>query len=392
MFDEIALLEEAGHHVAHFSTSHPENVSSPWEHYFVPYLELGGTGDLSKGQRARAAIRVFANREATKRFRNLLNEFRPEVIHVHGIHRQLSPSILFVAKRKAIPVVQTLHDYHHVCPCDVLLKSGIEPCQPKACGKYWYGPAVANRCVRRKLSVSALSAAETGFQRIRRTYERCISRFISPSRFLVRQMREGGWRETPIDIVPNAVRAECEPRRPENFVLYCGRLSVEKGIPVLLEAARRAGVELRVAGDGPLSGELRETPTTRILGRVDDFELKSQMSRARAVVVPSVCFENAPMSVLEAMAAGVPVIASRIGGIPELIEDEVEGVLVSPGDVAALTNAIVRLARDEELAARMGQAGRLRVEAEFSPQKHLERLLSTYSRGLTSRPRSRRLA
>ncbi len=122
MFDEISWLEEAGHEVAHFSTQHPQNVPSPWSDYFVPYLELGEGGNLRAAQKLRAAARMFYSREAAARFTRLLLEFRPDVIHVHGIHRQLSPSVLVAAHARGIPVIQTMHDYHAFCCADVLLR------------------------------------------------------------------------------------------------------------------------------------------------------------------------------------------------------------------------------------------------------------------------------
>jgi len=383
MFDEIAWLEGAGHTVAHFSAAHPDNEESPWSEYFAPYLEIGADSGLSAGDKARAAARMFANRDAARLFSRLVADFEPDIIHAHGIHRQLSPSILLSAARRGVPVVQTVHDFHHVCPGDVMLRGGAVACEPRRCRRLWYGPAVSNRCVRGSRFASAVSAAETSFQRTRGAYERSVRRFISPSSFLARALVEGGWR-IPCDVVPNAV-----PLSPVggggDFVLYAGRLSPEKGVEVFLKAARMAGVRAVVAGEGPLGRDLRTLfPEAVFRGRLDAVTVADLIGQSLACVVPSTCYENAPMSVLEPMAAGVPVVASRIGGIPEIVEDGVNGILLEPGNVEQLAIALVRLKNDPALAAGMGAAARRRIADHFSPEQHLSALLATYDRAMSS--------
>ena len=383
MFDEIAGLEAAGHHVAGFSTSHPDNQESPWSCYFAPYLELGRESSLSRIDRVRAIRRMFSNRSAAAAIDRLLVDFRPDIVHAHGIHRQLSPSILFAAKRRGIPVVQTLHDYHHVCPADVLLRSGSEACIPPSCGPLDTTPCVVNRCVRGSLAASAVSAAETSWQRARRAYERTVDRFISPSSFLAGIMRDGGW-TVPITVVPNAVAARRDPERSdEGFFLMASRLSPEKGIHIAARAARAAGVTLVVLGDGPERERLlAEFPGLDVRGHVSADEVERQLLRCRAVVVSSTAIENAPMSVLEAMNLGVPVISSSVGGVPEQVRDRCDGILVPPGDVEALTTALRQLAGDPGLAARMGQSARKRAQTEFSFDRHMQSLIEVYEQEL----------
>ena len=134
MFDEIGWLEAAGHEVAHFSTQHPENDASPWSDYFAPYLEIGPQTTLTSREKAIAVERMFWNAVAARRFARLLRDFRPDVVHVHGIHRQISPSILVEARRAGVPVVQTLHDYHPICASGDLLLAGRRACDPPRCG------------------------------------------------------------------------------------------------------------------------------------------------------------------------------------------------------------------------------------------------------------------
>lgn len=383
MFDEISWLEQAGHQVAHFSTTHPANDASPWSEYFVPYVELGVEGGLGVREKLVAAARMFSNHDARKRFSQLIADFRPDIIHVHGIHRQISPSILEAAHRGGVPVVQTLHDYHHICPADVLLWRGETVCEPRRCGRLCYGAAVRGRCVRKSLAASALSAAETSFQRLRRVYERSVARFISPSAFLACEMTSGGW-DVPCDVVPNAVPVAGEWRGGD-YVLFAGRLSREKGVSTFLAAAERAGVRAIVVGEGPLEAELRgRFSAAEFLGRVDGETVQSLIEGSLACVVASTWYENAPMSVLEPMAAGAPVVASAIGGIPELIEDGVSGLLVRSGDKQDLAMALARLREDRFLARSLGLAARERIAKHFSPEQHLCGLLQTYEAAMRS--------
>ena len=383
MFDEITWLEALGHEVAHFSTAHPQNVASPWSDYFAPYLELGEGSSLSRQDQLRAAARLFHNLPAQEAFGRLLDDFRPDLVHVHGIHRQLSPSILLAASKRGVPVLESLHDFHHICPGDTLLYRGLHQCGPRQCGNLWYGGCVRNRCVRGSLAASVLSASEVSFQRFRRAYERTITRFISPSLFMASQMALAGW-SLPCDVVPNAVLLSAPREGSGHGFAMIGRLAVGKGVHVALEAASLAGARIRVAGTGPLEGELRSSyPDAEFLGFLDGAQIETLVRESRAVIVPSEWYENAPMSVLEPMSMGVPVIASRIGGIPEQLTHRRDGLLIDPGDVAALADAMRLIDRDEELATSLGLAARATVAERFSPELHTELLLKSYESVLT---------
>lgn len=385
MFDEIAMLEEAGHEVAHFSCRHPDNMPSPYESHFSPYIELGSDANRSVEESLVAVGRMFNNREAARAFAGLLDAVFPDVVHCHGIHRQISPSILEVCRSRSIPVVQTLHDYHHVCPADVLLRGGRVVCLPRRCGKLCYLAAVTNRCVRGSLSASGLSALETGYQRLVRAYERGVDLFICPSRFLAEVMHAGGWR-VPSEVLPNPVRAQPREDVPRGaYAVYAGRVSPEKGVGLFLEAARRVGMPAVVAGDGPLREGLEaQYPEAEFRGHVSREEVSELLAGAQAAVMPSCAAENAPMGVLEAMAHGTPIIATRVGGVEEIVDDGVDGMLVAPGRVESLERAMRALEGDPGGRERLATAALAKVRSRFSPECHLERLLAIYDevRGL----------
>ncbi len=383
MFDEIGWLESAGHEVAHFSTQHPENDASPWSDYFAPYLEIGPQTPLTSREKAVAVERMFWNGVAARRFARLLRDFRPDVVHAHGIHRQISPSILLEARRAGAPVVQTLHDYHPICASGDLLAAGLRACDPVACGPVNVLPCLLRGCVHQSKAKSALGAAELLWRRWVVRYERLVDAFISPSRYLARAVSASGIRHRPIHVLPNAIPA---PARmpdvlPGEAFMYAGRLSREKGLGTLLRAAEAARVTLLVAGTGPLEQSLiAQAPSgVRFLGRLPGHEVDRLLAGSRAAVVPSEWAENAPMAVLEPMALGRPVIATRMGGIPEQIRDGVDGVLVDAGDKRQLAAALRVLADDAALADRLGRSARERATTTFGPQAHLDGLLDVYS-------------
>jgi glycosyltransferase involved in cell wall biosynthesis len=391
MFDEIEWLERAGHEIAHFSTSHPGNVPSRWSEYFVPYMELGRDTRLRPPEKALASARLFYNAEAARRFAALLRRFRPDVIHFHGIHRQLSPSIMRVARRFNVPAVQTFHDYQAVCPADVLLLEGRETCSPPRCSRVNTAPCVWHRCVQRSLPASMLSAVEFVWRIDVLRYCSWLDLVVSPSRHLAKTLQASGWHEAFVRVVPNATAADTtSATHVGDYFLFAGRLSPEKGAGALVEAAGSSNSRLVVAGDGPLRAQLEATAAARHLavefvGHVGPRQVGELIRECRAVVVPSLGLENAPLIVLEAMAAAKPVIASRVGGIPEQVREDVEGLLLDPGDVPSLATAMRRVADDPLLALRLGQAGRERVADAFAPKTHVMGLMAAYEQAIDHR-------
>lgn len=382
MFDEIGWLEEAGHQVAHFSTTHPENDPSPWSGYFARYAEIGPDTALTFSEKAQAARGMFWNREAAGRFNELVAQFRPDVVHVHGIHRHLSPSILFAAKRAGVPVVQSLHDYHPICPAGDLLRGGTTVCAPPRCHRANVLPCALYRCVQGSTVKSALAGAELLWRRWVTRIDSLVDAFISPSQYLADVISAGGIRQRPVHILPNAIPAPTIPpggTNGDSFV-YAGRLSREKGVRTLLRAVERANVSLAVAGEGPLRASLEAAapPLVRFLGRLSGDEVNRLLAGCRAAVVPSEWAENAPMAVLEPMVLGRPVVATRMGGIPEQVRDGVDGILVRAGDDLELAAALRVLADDRDLADRLGSSARARATTHFDPRSHLEGLESIY--------------
>ena len=384
MLEEVRELTALGHDVAHFSTAHPRNDDSPWSSYFAPYSELADNRGLSPTERGVAAARMFYNLPAARRFRRLLHAFRPDVVHIHGIHRQISPSILVEARRASVPVVQTMHDYHAICAAGTLLQPPSSVCDPVECTSLNHLPCMRHRCVKSSVAESMLGSLELYSRAAVLRCAHLVDAIVAPSSYLASKLRLHLPACPPVSVVRNA--APQVPDQPPlgDFFLFAGRLSPEKGVSVLVHAARLVGEQVVIAGEGPLARELaRDLPANvTLVGRVSHSEVMRLVSACRAMVAPSVCAENAPLAVLEAMAAGRPVIATRVGGLPELVSDDREGLLIEPNDSARLAAAMHDLSRDSARAERLGAAARRRAQRDFSSKVHMEGLVAVYERAL----------
>jgi glycosyltransferase involved in cell wall biosynthesis len=375
------LLEHRGWSVVPFAMHHPRNLPSAWSEHFVDEIEFGSA--YSPLDKARRAARVIYSAQARERLDRLLDIARPDLCHAHNIYHHISPSILGLLARRGVPVVLTLHDLKIACPAyQMLATDGI--CERCKGGKLYN--VVAQRCIKQSLLLSSVVMAESVLHRFLGSYRDCVARFVVPSRFYIDKLGEWGWPSERFRHVPNFVEAErYEPCvRPGERFLYFGRLSREKGLQTLLSATARARVPLTIVGTGPDLESLRQTADrlsadVQFRGFLSGTPLHDAIREARAVVLPSEWYENAPMSVLEAYALGKPVIGARIGGIPELVQEDRTGLLFASGDEDALADALERLQSmpDAELAS-MGQAGRDWVVSEFSSRLYLDRILAIY--------------
>ncbi len=372
-------LDARGHAVSYFGMDHPDNVVRG------PHVAVVRQRDYR--QPGAAAVRDAASMlysfAARRTFGAFLDRVHPDVVHLHNIYHQLTPSILDAARERGIPLIMTLHDYKLVCPRYDMLRHGM-PCDacveagPVACVRY--------RCAAGSWGASLLLAAEAALHRIRGSYD-AVARFIVPSRFLGRVLERAGFDPARLRHVPNfASRAHVVPVPSTRRFVYVGRLSPEKGILTLLRAAARIGQgELVLCGTGPLAAEVerwaRAAPPGRVVcrGHLAAADVAAEVDAARFVVAPSEWFENAPFAVLEAMAAGRAVLTTPLGGLPELIEDGVEGELVPPGDEVAWAGALERALEDPERASRMGAAARRRAIESFALETHVDRIESVYA-------------
>jgi glycosyltransferase involved in cell wall biosynthesis len=357
------------------------NQDSVWSDFFVKETDSDAArSPLAKISRAMAAI---YSTEAARSVRGLVSAARPQIAHAHNIYHHLSPSVLVELRRQGIPVVLTLHDLKLACPA---YKMYVHGAVCEACRGGALRNVVKNRCIKSSLMMSALVWLESSIHKLLDVYAGAVTRFVVPSRFFLAKFAEWGIDTTRFVHIPNPIDVDAltpEGDGGEGFV-YLGRLVAEKGVDTLIRAAGRAGVRLRVIGTGPEEGALRRLAAeiggeVEFTGYLSGAALRAAICSARAVVVPSEWYENAPISVMEASALGQPVIGANIGGIPELIRDGETGFVFDSGNVDSLVEVLTRVQRLPAGVLRgAGMAGREWMRSDFSPASYRDRMLDLY--------------
>ncbi len=377
LFDLEDGLRARGHEVAVFACEHPDNRASEWSRYFVGRRDYDRPGPIDRVRHALGTVYDLGARRALGR---LLDDFRPDVAHLHNVYHQLSPSVLDALRSRDVPTVMTLHDYKLACPVYRLFRDG-EICT-KCVGTEWPLWVGVHGCSRGSRAESWLLALESTVHRMRRSYERGVSVFVSPSRFLADVVRKQGIPSRRIRVIRNAPRhrppvADPGARAPRPRVLYAGRISPEKGVDLLIEAARGVPeVEVRVAGTGAdakrLGAASSDLANVRWLGHLGPEDLEAERAAAWAVAVPSRWYENAPLSVIEAFCSGRPVLAADHGGLVEMVEPEVNGWRIPPGDVEAWSEALRRLPTAQSELMLMGMRARAVADRDHDHERFLD--------------------
>lgn len=379
----MRLLQGKGHEVAVFSMDYPDNLPSEWQRYFAGEVRFSGGGG-----RLKALERIFGGAGVRAKFASLLDDFRPDVVHLQNIHSYLSPVLARMAAERGIPVFWTLHDYKLLCPAYSCL------CGGKVCERCFHGkmPVLTSRCMKGSLAASLLAWLEAEYWS-RKKLERWVTAFVCPSAFMASKMRQGGFPEEKLKVLCNFIPAEYAESLPEaagngsgereEAYCYVGRLSAEKGVETLLKVASGLPYKLYVAGDGPLLSRLREeyasAPQIVWLGRISAGEVRSLLGRVRFSVLPSECYDNNPLSAIESFCSGTPLLGARIGGIPELIEEGVTGMTFEAGNQKELKEKIIYL-----FAHRLENSNRIRESAleRFSQEAYYRKMMTLYDAAL----------
>ncbi|UHS63236.1 glycosyltransferase family 4 protein [Agrobacterium vaccinii] len=381
--DQMDMFERAGWNAVPFSMQHPGNLPSEWSSYFVPEIEFGRQGGLKT--KIAHSLEVIYSREARAQLGALLDKVRPDIAHAHNVYHHISPSIFPLLKQRGVPTVMTAHDLKLACPAyKMLAPDGIcERCK----GGHIYN-VLANRCMKQSVALSGLVMVETAVHRMLGLYSRHIDRIVVPSRFYREKLIEWGWPSEKLAYIPNYVDQTISdhPVTAEegDYFLFAGRLAPEKGIATLIKAASLSGQRLRIAGTGPEEPALRALvqqtgADVEFLGYLSGDALHLAIAGAKALVLPSEWYENAPVSLLEAYALGRPVIGADIGGIPELIQQNITGLIARSADPDDLARALTAMsALSPDMRREMGLAGREWVQKDFSQAAYLERTTNLY--------------
>ena len=380
-FETGRLLRESGHEVAYLSTQHPGNESSDFGRHFVKTYDFASPRPY---ERARALATAMYSRQAKRSMLRLIDEFRPDVVHLFGIFTQLSTSTVDACNLARVPVVMSCNDYKHICP-NYKLYHHKRLCEECRNGRFYRAPF--NRCCHDSLAYSAASMFEAYSERFRGPLAGKVDMFLFASEFMAettsRFWGEGTfkWR---ILRNPFAPRLAPEPVDGE-YVLYFGRLIEEKGVDQLLNAAGMLPrIKVRIVGDGPGDEALISQAAAAGLSNVEfcgplwGAAMEEALARARVVVVPSMWHENSPYTILQAFAAGKPVIGSDRGGIPEMIDHGTRGLVYAAESPVMLAEALTRLWSDPTLCRRMGRAAQEYVASEYGADNFMRSLMAAY--------------
>lgn len=369
------LLKESDHEVAVMAMQHEENVDSGWNSYYAQRVSFEG----SLGEKLRAAERLMGWGDIKPAFNRILDDFKPDVVHLHNIHSYLSPVVAQLAKRRGCRVVWTLHDHKLVCPAYLCL-SGGKPCE-RCIGRSKLG-VVAGRCLKGSLVASVMAWIEA-LRWNCDVLNEAADALVCPSQALADKMIRDGFDKEKIHVVCNhidpvkqrffnSIKAE-----REDYYAYVGRISSEKGVATLLRVASQLPYTLKIAGDGPLLQELRQrycdVRNIEFCGRLDAKGVAELLCKAQFTVMPSECYDNNPLGVIESLCAGTPVVGARIGGIPELLND-VNGITFTSGNATEMSESIAEAFstqwNHEEIKAQ--------ASIRFAEQEHLRLIEQIY--------------
>lgn len=381
MFTLGEQLTKMGHEVQYFGMEHEGRVVGNHVNAYTSDMNFHGGSKLAK---LTYPLKTIYSGEARKKLRLVLEDFQPDVVHLNNFNYQLTPSVILEVEawRKqtgcSCRMIYTAHDYQLVCPNHMLYRPE-EGRTCEACIGGHYESCMKHRCIHGSRARSALGMLEAKYWNGRNTYA-LIDRIICCSAFMKEKLDTNLIFRDKTVALHNFVADDLpQAREKRPYVLYFGRFAAEKGMDMLLAACRElTEVQFVFAGSGPMEGELAGAPNVKYVGFQQGDALKKLIAEARFTVYPSVWYENCPLSVMESIASGTPVIGARIGGIPELIEDGKTGLLFESGNVQELTKQIRRLWDDAALRASCEAACRAQ---HFDTAEEYARKLLTYYAG-----------
>ena len=338
-FNLKKLLEDNGHEVIDFSMKDEKNLNSKYSEFFINNIDYNKKISILK--KIMLGFKIIYSFEAKKKFEELINSSKPDIIHLNIFQSQISSSIIDVAKKYSIPIIYTAHDLKALCPNYKMMDNNIKIFEK--CKHNNYFNCVKKRCIKKSFLKSLIGYFDAKFNQFKNTYNK-FDYIITPSDFYKRKFIEYGYDKNKVIHIPNFIYPEMihyTKNKNENYYLYFGRLSEEKGINTLINAAIKTNIKLYIVGTGPLFSELIKTnKSTNIyfLGFKSGKELYTLVANAKAVILPSEWYENGPYSAIESLYLSRPIIGSDLGGIPELINNN--GYIYKHGNVNDLIDKI----------------------------------------------------
>lgn len=388
-FELGKLLKKNGNEVAYFSMRDDRNIKTGNKEYFVEKMDLN-TGSKLK------ALDVIYSKENYKKMQEAIYDFKPDIVHLNNFQRQLSESIVECCKKNKIPMVFTAHDVQAICPAISMLDGEKNICEKCMNGKYLN--CFKKKCIKNSTLKSLLGAYEGKYYRSKKVYTEKIGHIITPSVFYKNKFIEDGVKEDKIDAIHNFIDLEDYNLQVETdgYALYSGRLAKEKGILNLVEAftnliknskgnEKLNGIRLYIAGDGPerenIEKKIKDSKLENrivLLGYLNQKDLREFTRKCSFLVIPSIWYENGPYSVIETQAIGKAIIGANIGGIPEMVQDNVNGLIYEYDDINELEDKMKKLFESPELADHFGKSAKNFALKEYRPEKYYEKIEKIY--------------
>ena len=361
--DEAWLLEQHGHEVVRYEKKNSE-------------IEKMGKLDL--------AFSTIWNRKVLGEFGDLLEDIKPDVVHFHNIFPLISPAAYLAAKRLGIPVVQTLHNFRMICPGAALMRDG-KICE-NCVGKSVAWSAIRHKCYRNSRSASTVVALGNAFHHLNKTWIKNVDSFIALTEHSRQVFAKTGIAAEKLTVKPNFVRPDPGVSEESGeYAIFVGRLSPEKGIDVLLQTwggDNPCSVPLVIIGDGPLNESVanlaNRNPNVTWLGQLPFEEVLARIRGAKMLIMPSIWYETFGRTMIEAFAVGVPVIASDIGAMKEIVVDGCNGLHFEVGNVSSLLAKVTLLDGNPDLRQRLGQQARETFQEKYTMEKNYELLWNIY--------------
>lgn len=353
---EVALLRSRGHDVQEYRRDNAE---------------------IARRSRVGVVAETFWSGRTTSDIAEIVHRARPDIIHVHNTFPLVSPSLYWAASRAGVPIVQTLHNFRLFCPQAMFLRDGkvCEDCL----GRLPFN-GIRHGCYRESRAQTAVLASMLMFHRTIGTYANKVSRYIALNDFCRRKFIEGGLPADRIVTKPNFVDFDLPQTFERSGFLFVGRLSQEKGIATLANAFSEVNdATLRVAGTGPEVDQLQGRDGIALLGGLSGDQVREEMSRSSALVLPSIWYENFPRTLVEAFGCALPVIASRLGALAELVEDGKTGLLFEPGNAKDLAKKMRWANENPDRMAEMGANARRVYEENYTADRNYAALMEIYN-------------
>lgn len=380
-FTLAETFKSKGHDVVFFAMADEKNIPCEQSKYFVSNSSVGG-GIKSK---LNMVLHIAYSKEAYKKMKALLAEEKPDLVILNLVHKQITLSIIDAIKEynAKLPIFWTMHDLITVCPSYTMLDGAGNICE--ACMDGNFGHCVEKKCIKGSKLMSLLSKYEADYIRKKGWYNK-VDLYICPSEFYKKKLKEGKFTKSPIVCMRNPLSADTQFGVNDNdkgYALYFGRLSKEKGVKTLIDEAVKANIKLYILGTGPIEEELKEYAQNYSNVEFKGFQtgqaLTDYIKNARCVVLPSEWYENGPYSAMEAMALGKPLVVSDNGGLPELVDDGINGYIYS--DKAQLSEKLTKIfALSQSDYSSMCKQSYERAKMLFDANSYIDNLLAEYSK------------